>query len=229
MYELAVGPLLWLSVILFVAGLTYRTIRLFRLTEKKPLEFCPVTKKTKDEPVTSVSAEEQKLEKIARFQNSVLGKHPIMAIASFVFHLCLFVAPLFVMAHNLMLRNALGLRLPSLPDGLVDAMTVLVLALAAFFLVRRIAVPKVAAISEGRDYIVLLITTAPFLTGFLAHHQILQYHTMLTAHILAGELMLVAIPFTKIGHMVFFFFARLTMAGEFCLGRGTRTWAAETR
>ena len=228
MYALAVGPLLWISVVLFVSGLIYRLVRLFRLTERKAVEFCPVTK-PKDEPAATVSAEERKFDKIARFQNSVLGKHPTMVIASFVFHLCLFATPLFLMAHNLMLRNALGVRLPNLPDGLADFMTLIVLGFAAFFLVRRIAIPKVAAISEVSDYAVLLIAAAPYLTGFLARHQLLRYPAMLTVHILTGELMLIAIPFTKIGHMVFFFFSRLTMAGEFCLGRGSRTWAAAAR
>jgi nitrate reductase gamma subunit len=228
MYALAVGPLLWASVGLFVCGLIYKVATLIRLTEKKPVIFCTVTK-AKDGPVSTVSSEERNLDRIARFHNSVLGKHPVMVIVSFVFHLCLFVTPLFLLAHNVMIRNAIGLSLPSMPEGLADFLTLTVLGSAVFFLVRRIAVPKVAAISDCFDYAVLLIAAAPFLTGFLAHHQILPYRTMLTAHILTGELMLVAIPFTKIGHMVFFFFARIAMDGEFCLGRGGRTWVAEER
>ena len=176
-------------------------------------------------PAPSISAEDRKLQTIARFQNSVLGKHPIMAIVSGVFHFCLFVAPVFLMAHNLILRSSLGIRLPSLPDGLVDVLTLVVLGCAVFFLIRRIAVPKVAAISCGNDYGVLLIAAVPFLTGFMAYHQLFDYKTVLTLHVLTGELMLIAIPFTKVGHMVFFFFTRLTMAGEYCLGQGTRTWS----
>ena len=229
MYALALGPLLWLSIALFIGGLAYRVVRLFRLTERRTVEQCTLTK-PKGEPEAVVSIEERKLETIARFQNSVLGKHPVMTVASSVFHVALLVAPLFLLAHNLMVRNALGVRLPCLPGGLADFLTLVVLALAAFFLVRRVAVPKVAAISECRDYAVLLIAAAPFLTGFLAHHPLLgHYHAVLTAHVLCGELLLVAIPFTKIGHMVFFFFARLTLAGEYCLGRGSRTWAGEAR
>jgi nitrate reductase gamma subunit len=228
MYAFAIGPLLWIAVGLFAGGLIYRIARLRRLTALRSEQFCTVTK-TKDEQPATVSAEEQKLDKIARFQNSVLGKHPVMVIVSVVFHLCLFVTPLFLMAHNVMLRNAIGVSLPSLPDSVCHALSAIVLACAVFFLVRRIAVPKVTAISDYMDYAVLLITTLPFLTGFMARHQMLDYHTMITVHILAGELMLAAIPFTKIGHMVFFFFIRSTMAGEYCLGRGNRTWAPETR
>ena len=224
MYEFASGPLVWISVFRFVAGLVYRVVTLFRLTEKKAVVTCTLTV-PKDKPAPSISAEDRKLQTIARFQNIVLGKHPIMAIVSGVFHFCLFVAPVFLMAHNLILRSSLGIRLPSLPDVLVDVLTLVVLGCAVFFLIRRIAVPKVAAISCGNDYGVLLIAAVPFLTGFMAYHQLFDYKTVLTRHVLTGELMLIAIPFTKVGHMVFFFFTRLTMAGEYCLGQGTRTWS----
>src|ERR1017187_1652729 len=95
MYEFVSGPLLWLSAIIFVAGFVYRTVRLFRLTEKKDIVLCPVTS-PKDKPASSVSPEEQKLEKIARFQNSILGRHPVMALATTFFHVCLFAPPLFL-------------------------------------------------------------------------------------------------------------------------------------
>jgi nitrate reductase gamma subunit len=224
MYELASGPLVWISLVLFVVGLVYRTMALFRLTERKVPLTCTATP-PKDQPVGEVSAAEREFESIARFRNSVAGKHPIMTIVSGVFHVCLMVTPLLVMAHNLLLRRAVGVGLPSVPDGLSDFLTVVVLGCGLFFLVRRVAVPKVAAISGVSDYAVLAITVLPFLTGFLAYHQLFEYRTVITLHLLSGELMLIAMPFTKIGHMVFFFFSRLTLAGEYCLGRGTRIWS----
>jgi nitrate reductase gamma subunit len=225
MYEFLKGPLLWISAVICVAGLAYRTVRLFRLTEKKGAAVCPVTSR-KDGPASSISAEEIKLDRIARFQNSVLGRHPVMAVASTLFHLCLFVPPLFLMAHNTLLRHSLGLRLPSIPDGLADFMTLVVLAGGIFFLVRRLAIPKVSAISSRDDYGVLFLTVAPYLTGFLAYHHLFDYKTMLTMHALTGDLLLIALPFTKVGHMVFFFFSRLALGGDSGLGRGNRTWSA---
>lgn len=225
MYALVTGPLLWLAFLVFTGGLAYRIVRLLRLTEKRAAMVCPVTRRKDDAPRLAMSAEERKLDRIARFQTSVLGQHPVMTSVSTVFHLCLLVVPLFLMGHNVMLRNGVGVSLPSLPDRLADVLTLVVLGGAVFFLVRRVAVPKVAAISSGTDYAVLLITVLPYLTGYLARHQALAYQPLLTVHILTGELMLVAIPFTKVGHMVFFFFGRLVLAGEFCLGRGNRVWA----
>ncbi len=94
-----------------------------------------------------------------------------------------------------------------------------------FFLVRRLAIPRVRLVSSLEDFVVLLVTGAPFLTGFMAYHQWGDYRTMVTLHILAGELMLVAIPFTKLGHMIFFFFARIFFGSEFSLWRGSREWS----
>mgnify|MGYP001616702734 CR=1 FL=1 len=215
---------MWISAVVCVAGFVYRAFALYRLTRPKEVVLCPVTVQ-KERPAPSISEEERKLDRIARFQNTMLGRHPVMIIVSTVFHVSLFAAPLLLMAHNQMLRRAIGIGLPSMPDGLADLMTVLVLGCAVFFLVRRIAVPKVAAISYAVDYGVLFLTVMPFLTGFLAYHQLFDYKSVITLHALTGDLLLIALPFTKVGHMVFFFFSRLTIGSEFSTGRGSRTWS----
>lgn len=220
MYELARGPLVWIAAIIFVAGIVCRTIQLLLLTRKKERLFCPSRSIREDTP------EERKLRILIAFQNSLIGKHPVMAIVSFVFHSCLFIAPIFALGHSLLLHESWGISFLSLPDKLIDLLTILLLACAVFFLVRRIIIPRVQAISTPYDYLLLFITAAPFLTGFLAYHQWFDYKTVITLHILAGEAMLIAIPFTKLGHMVFFFFIRIFLGGEFGFWRGNRSWSS---
>jgi nitrate reductase gamma subunit len=48
---------------------------------------------------------------------------------------------------------------------------------------------------------------------------------VITLHILAGELMLIVMPFTKLGHMVFFFFIRILIGNEYSFGKGKRVWS----
>ena len=72
--------------------------------------------------------------------------------------------------------------------------------------------------------LVLLITVAPFVTGFLAYHQWFDYRTVILLHILAGEVMLVTIPFTKLGHMLFLFLYRFLIGSEHSFSQGSRTW-----
>jgi nitrate reductase gamma subunit len=47
---------------------------------------------------------------------------------------------------------------------------------------------------------------------------------MVIAHILAGEVMLVAIPFTRLSHMVFSPLTRAYMGSEFGKVRMARDW-----
>jgi len=219
MYELARGPLLWIALLLFVGGVGYRIFQLFSLTSKKEKVYCPSSR------VRPESTGSRKFRVILMLQNSLLGQHPVMAIGSFLFHCLLFAVPIFCLGHNILLRQSIGISFLSLPDGLTNFLTIVILLGVLFFFLRRLLVPRVRAVSSAYDHAVLLITAAPFLTGLLAYYQWGDPRTMITCHALAGNLMLVAIPFTKLGHMVFFFFARFFLGGEHGFGRGERVWS----
>jgi len=75
--------------------------------------------------------------------------------------------------------------------------------------------PEVQLVTRASDYVLLLIVLAPFLTGFLAHHQWFGYKPMLMAHILTGEILLISIPFSRLTHMFLFFIAKAYMGSEF--------------
>jgi hypothetical protein len=47
---------------------------------------------------------------------------------------------------------------------------------------------------------------------------------MIFLHILSGEIMLITLPFTRLGHMIFFFLYRFMIGSEYSFARGTRTW-----
>jgi nitrate reductase gamma subunit len=220
MYELARGPLMWAATIIFFTGIIYRCVQLYLLTGKKERAFfyaAPVKPRER-------TPEERKMDMIVAVRNSLLGTHPIMAIVSFVFHSFICIIPLFLLGHNLLIYESWGISLFSLPDGLCDALAAVFVLIGLFFLLRRMIVPQVRIISTYYDYLVLAITVAPFLTGFFAYHQWFDYKTVITIHMLVGELMLIAIPFTKIGHMIFFFFVRILISSEHSFWRGNRAW-----
>ena len=224
MYDFVRGPLMWLSSIIFISGIIYRTLQLFLLTRKKETVLATKNKIKKSLP-KDYSSEEKKFELLLRFQNSLLGKNPVMAIVSFIFHTCLFIAPIFAAGHVLSLYESWGFSFISLPDNFIDLLTIIFLACILFFLMRRIVIPRVKSISTPYDYLLLFITAAPFITGFYAYHQYFDYKTVITLHILAGELMLIVMPFTKLGHMVFFFFIRILIGNEYSFGKGKRVWS----
>ena len=114
--------------------------------------------------------------------------------------------------------------MPSLPEKAADVLTIVVLVSAAFLSFRRIFKKEVRALTELWDWFLMSAVLLPFITGFMAFHKIGDYLTVMHIHILAGELLLVLIGWTKLGHGIFFVFGRILVSGEYALGRGARTW-----
>jgi nitrate reductase gamma subunit len=89
-----------------------------------------------------------------------------MTIVTFAFHICLLITPIFLLAHIILIEEAWNLSWWSLPDGLADAMTLIVIAGCIFFLVRRLTSPEVQYVTSASDFVLLAIIAAPFVTGF---------------------------------------------------------------
>lgn len=216
-YEIVRGPLLWASFIIFVGGSLYRFISLYTLAKKK--DIFVFTYWSWKYALRSI------LHWIVPFASANMRSRPIMTIVSFAFHLALLGAPIFLAAHIVLWEESWGISWWSLPDLVADIMTLVVLAGAAFFYLRRRNLPEVMYVTSGSDYLMLAIVAAPFLTGFLAYHQVLiDYKLLLILHIVAGEVMLIAIPFTRLIHMILFPFSRGYMGSEFGSIRHARDW-----
>ena len=91
-----------------------------------------------------------------------------------------------------------------LPDKWVDWMTLILLGLAVFFLLRHIISSDIRSNSSKSDYFLIIITTMPFLTGYFLTHGSLDAipflgNNMWTIHILSSEAMLVTAVFLFCG------------------------------
>lgn len=215
------GPLVSIAVIVFILGLLYQGIQFFKLTKKKEWGIPPSSIEIKPEKKTK---KQWVIEALRSLNGTLWRTDPVLTIVTSVFHVCLIIAPLFLLGHNILLDQAWRLSLFSLPESLTNVLTWVVLISGAYFLSRRLFLTRVRTITTAYDYLVLLIAIAPFLTGFLAYHQWLDYNTVILLHILSGELMLITIPFTKLGHMLFFFLYRFFIGSEYSFVRGSRTW-----
>ena len=103
----------------------------------------------------------------------------------------------------------IGLSWPGLPTAVIDMVSVatLLALVAVLFDRRRNKVKRM--LSGFGDYFAWGITFLPMVTGYLAfHHLVLDYTLMLAIHILSVELLLIALPFTKLTHVVTLFLAR---------------------
>lgn len=224
MYDFVRGPLVWVAFLVFILGTAYQVYRFYRLS--RPREGyqlrVPFGKPPKDPEETPAEPELTWWQKV---RLSVVGNNPIMIAVTTLFHLTLVLTPFFVLGHNVLLDLAWHASLPSLPEAAADSLTVVVIAGGIFFLLRRIFLARVRAISTAYDYVVLIIAMAPFITGFMAYHHLFEYDTVVLLHMLAGEIMLMAIPFTKLVHMPYFFINRFVLAHENTLGSGgSRIW-----
>ncbi len=219
MFDFIRGPLLWVAFIVFFGGLVFQLLQFFTLTRKKERLFLSVHGKTKGR--WSIESMRQWFESLL---TTIIGTHPMMTILTLIFHCCLFVTPIFLLAHNILLDESWGISIWSFSESTTDILTVVLLVCGALFLLRRIFVRRVRAITTAFDYLILFITVAPFLSGYMAYHQWFHYKAILFAHILAGEVMLIVAPFTKLGHMLFFFLYRFLIGSEYSFGQGTRSW-----
>jgi len=58
----------------------------------------------------------------------------------------------------------------------------------------------------------------------MAYHHWGPYELILILHILFSEILLILIPFSKLGHMILFFFTRSYIGFEMGGRRGARSW-----
>ena len=130
---------------------------------------------------------------------------PLYTLLTVVFHLCLLVVPLFLGAHLLLLEGSTGLAWPALDQGAADLLTLTALAAGALVLLYRVSHRPTRQLTRFQDLSVLLLLLAVFGTGWLAAHpgqDPLPHPATRLAHVLAGNLLLVLVPFTKLSHMV---------------------------
>jgi len=215
MYDLVRGPLVWLGFIIFVGGSLVKLFTTARLARREKTVF----------PTISLGfGLRSLLHWLVPFNSRNMRMHPVLTIVSFVFHACLLATPLFVIGHSVLWRQSWGIQWWSLPDAAADRMTLMVVVAGGFLLLRRAVLPEVRNVTSWKDTLLILIVIAPFLTGFVAHHQWLPYETLIVLHIVTGVLWLAAIPFTWLAHMLWFVFTRAYMGSEFGAVRHARDW-----
>lgn len=216
LYDIAAGPLAWAAFGVFILGSIYRLWSMYRLARNKDVSSLAYLDKRYG--FRSILAW------LTPFKALGWRQNPGLCLTTFVFHLCLAVVALFYSAHAVLWEVNFGLRLPTLPDGLADLMTMLVVAAVAVFALRRLSQPLSRYVSRPMDWLVLVLAAAPFVTGFLARHQWGDYPTMAFLHVLSGDLMLMAIPFTRLSHALFSPFTRAYMGSEFGGVRRCADW-----
>ncbi len=210
------GPMVWISFLIFFTGIAVRLFMLIRhvnRTEKFIYRYISVKYSFRS-----------LLAWIIPFFPTSTRKSPVFYSVSYIFHLLLFLVPLFLFSHIIMFEESMNFSWLSLTDQVGDVLTIVVLFALLFFTIRRIFVPEVKFLTRVSDFVFISIVALPFLTGFLAYHQFFAYKMVMIAHVLSGELMIILIPFTRFFHMFLGPFSRAYTGSEFGKIRHAKDW-----
>jgi nitrate reductase gamma subunit len=215
LYTLVRGPLVWIAFLVFIGMSVYKVRRLYLMAKNEKVVLPSIKG-----PATRKSI----LHWILPFGSRNWRMRWPVTITTFVFHIGLVFTPIFLLSHNVLWYESWGISWWSLPERVADVMTILVIITSVVFFFRRIFAPEVKFVTSQSDFLILGISFFPFLTGFLAYHSLLlPYKAMVVLHILFGEAMLIAIPFTRLAHMFYFFMTRALMGSQ-AAGWGGKDW-----
>ena len=214
-YELVRGPLAWIALVIFALGSLYRIVYLLSTGIKQSSPHQSVRAR---DPARSI------LHGMLPFASTTMRKNPLFIIVTFLFHICVVILPVFLLAHIVLWYESWEILWGSLPDALADVMALWVITACLYFIFRRLWIPEVKKVSRPADFLLLAIILLIFLSGFLAYHQWGPYRPMLILHIISSEILLVTLPFSKLGHMLFFFFTRAYMGAEYGKVLDARDW-----
>ena len=206
--EFARGPGLQWSMIILVAGITWRVLGALFIGRSKDLSTARKRSGAGDGlgTIVSRSLPAEAFEQRIRFQH----------VSGYLWHIALFVTVLFFGPHILFFESILGFGWPNLPNGVVIFAGAVALGVLIALLVRRAMHPVQKLLSNFDDYFSVIVTMLPLITGFLAYaHVGGRYETLLAVHLLSIELLFIWFPFGKLMHTAMTFPSRYQAGTSF--------------
>ena len=216
MYQFVTGPLAWIAFAVFFIGITVRAVLYIRGLnwQMDRVAYRPHMRHGIRGAVRSIGYW------LLPYGTQSWRNNPFFTLLVFLLHIGLLITPVFLLGHNILLQERWGFSLPAISEDTADLLTILVIVSAVFLVLRRIALTEVRIITDAYDYLMIAVAVAPFITGLIAHYQVGNYQFWLILHILCGELLLIAIPFTKLSHFVLFFMSRAQLGMDYGIKRG---------
>lgn len=204
LFYFAETTLLWMVAVFFLTGIVIRSlffvVNIFR---SRPFSRRSVLNRF----VTLFGV-------FAPFHRAVLKK-PGYTTIRYAFHACIFIVPIWFSGHvSLWEESRFEWYWTPLPDEWADRITLFVLITCAFFIGRHIISKEQRLNAKISDFLLILITGLPFLSGYFLTHGNLNsipfFDTYLWyIHVISGEIMLV---------MIVFLFCRTHLRKETCVG-----------
>ncbi len=195
------GPGFDIALAIMIGGILLRVVEIVVLGRKK--DFA----KAKGSPVTQ-GIKTVFTRSLAR--KGMMKEAPVTYIAGYVFHLGFFIAFLFLGAHISLINSLIGLSWPDFNKALIETAAALAVIAAIALAYTRVTNPVRRAITQFDDWVVLVLSVLPLITGYIAVNRVFGVDATLWMgiHILSALLLMIAFPFTKLMHAVTFLLAR---------------------
>ncbi len=135
------------------------------------------------------------------------------SIVSYLFHLGILAVPLLLADHIVLWEDLLGIGLPAIGRTVADVLTLFTIVCVVLLFGCRLFIPRLRSMSMVMDYVLLVAIAIPFASGYLASHPNVNpfpWNVMFLIHLLSAEALFVMVPFTKLSHIVLFFFDRIS-------------------
>jgi nitrate reductase gamma subunit len=206
--DFARGPALQWSLTILVAGIVWRVVGTFLIGSGKDLSAPRMAGKVIDgfRTIATRSLPAKAFEKRIRFQH----------VSGYAWHVALFITVLFFGPHILFFESILGFRWPSLPNAIVLIAGAIAMGILIALIIRRATNPVQRLISTVDDYLSIILTLLPLLTGLVAFAHIgARYETLLAVHLLSVEALFVWFPFGKLMHTAMTFPSRYQAGTSF--------------
>jgi len=129
--------------------------------------------------------------------------NPLFSFTSILFHIAILIVPLFLAGHVVLWFRGTGLSWPVIPNAFADVLTIVAVITAVVLVVQRLSAKSTRVLSRPQDYVLPLIIAVPFVSGFLVMHPAynpFSYSTVMFAHVMSANLIMVLIPLTKLTH-----------------------------
>ncbi|MBT8107219.1 MAG: nitrate reductase [Gammaproteobacteria bacterium] len=120
---------------------------------------------------------------------------------AYVQHIGLFAVVFLFVPHIVFFEGFLGFDWPGLPNSVIYVFGVAAVVASIALLVRRVTSPVLRLISNFDDYFSGFVAVLPFMTGLLIPVRLgFRYEDLLAIHILSVALLMIWLPFGKLGH-----------------------------
>lgn len=194
------GPAFDLALFVFVAGVLIRVVEILILGRKKDFS------KAKGNPVA------QGIRTI--FTRTVprpgaIKANPVTIVGGYVFHFGFFIAFLLFAPHIALVEDLIGLSWPNVGRVIIESATVLAVIAGLALIWTRMRDPVRRKLTGWTDYLVLILSLLPLITGYVAVNKLFGDPTLMMAlHILSVNALMIVFPFTKLMHAFTFVMAR---------------------